>query len=98
MCGECDEDTDCDDGLFCNGPETCDQQTGECVDGTAPCGADQDCDEQLDQCVNQNDNGEPGPGPEPGDCAGGGAPCGALGLIHLSLMMLGLVSLKRRVR
>jgi hypothetical protein len=36
----CDGDADCDDGLFCNGAETCDTSTGACVPGTAP-----DCDD-----------------------------------------------------
>ncbi len=38
----------CDDGLFCNGVETCDQ--GNCVAGVAPCPVDQICDEALQQC------------------------------------------------
>ena len=31
----CEEDADCDDGLFCNGEETC--ADGECQAGTNPC-------------------------------------------------------------
>ncbi len=31
----CTDDTHCDDGLFCNGAETCDTTTGDCVAGTA---------------------------------------------------------------
>jgi hypothetical protein len=34
-------DSLCDDGLFCNGEETCDDD-GECVDGSAP-----DCDDEI---------------------------------------------------
>jgi len=37
----CTLDADCDDGLFCNGLETCDltdPANGVCVDGTRPCG------------------------------------------------------------
>jgi len=33
----CVDDTDCDDGVFCNGAETCDVDTGDCVAGTRPC-------------------------------------------------------------
>jgi hypothetical protein len=38
----CTTDTDCDDGLFCNGVETCDASS-VCQAGTAP-----DCDDSLD--------------------------------------------------
>ncbi|MGB2987382.1 MAG: hypothetical protein WBE26_16065, partial [Phycisphaerae bacterium] len=48
-CDECTVDADCDDGLYCNGVETC---TGaECVAGTSPCAADEVCDEDNDACV-----------------------------------------------
>ncbi len=39
----------CDDGLFCNGAETC--HDGQCQAGTPPCAAGQACDEDHDQCV-----------------------------------------------
>ena len=45
---ECEVDTDCDDGLFCNGVETC--VANECVPGTPPCPPDWVCDEGLDEC------------------------------------------------
>lgn len=45
---ECDEDLDCDDGLFCTGVETCVE--GECQPGTDPC-PDEVCDEENDVCV-----------------------------------------------
>lgn len=52
--GECTRDTDCDDGLFCNGLEVCDAQL-VCVPGTVPCaegeGVDEVCDEQVQACV-----------------------------------------------
>ncbi|MBW2263156.1 MAG: hypothetical protein JRG91_14400 [Deltaproteobacteria bacterium] len=35
--GCCHLDTDCDDGLFCTGVETCDTLTNSCVPGTNPC-------------------------------------------------------------
>lgn len=38
----------CDDGLFCNGAETCSTSTG-CVSGSAPCSGE--CDEVNDECV-----------------------------------------------
>lgn len=33
----CATDEECTDGLFCNGLETCDLETGDCVAGTRPC-------------------------------------------------------------
>ncbi|TPV94964.1 MAG: hypothetical protein B7733_12455 [Myxococcales bacterium FL481] len=56
--GECDSDDDCSDGLFCNGEETCNTDTRECVGGTEPCTEDGDvcngtvtCDEDADECL-----------------------------------------------
>ncbi len=52
---QCDFDADCDDGLFCNGAETC--VADVCVAGTPPCDdgvsctADT-CDEGADTCAN----------------------------------------------
>jgi hypothetical protein len=41
----------CDDGLFCNGVESCDPQDG-CVAGITPCNSDTErCDEATDECV-----------------------------------------------
>jgi len=40
----------CDDGLFCNGSETCDAGTG-CVAGTDPCQPGDTCDEGADDCI-----------------------------------------------
>ncbi len=37
----CTVDADCDDGLFCNGAETC--LTGSCVPGTSPCDPNAAC-------------------------------------------------------
>lgn len=42
----CQTDANCDDGLFCNGPELC--IAGRCVAGDAPCGCD--CVEANDSC------------------------------------------------
>jgi len=51
---KCSEDSECDDGLFCNGPEQCSRGRCSstlrfpCSDGD-PCTVDM-CDEELDQC------------------------------------------------
>lgn len=45
----CMTDADCDDGLFCNGAETCVDEV--CQDGTNPCEEGQDCDEDNAVCV-----------------------------------------------
>jgi hypothetical protein len=54
----CETDADCDDGVFCNGTETCAVGTGNCVAVSAcPPGIDgcvirnDSCDEVNDQCV-----------------------------------------------
>jgi V8-like Glu-specific endopeptidase len=40
----------CDDGLYCNGADSCDN--GECKEHDGdPCGSGETCDEQLDSCV-----------------------------------------------
>jgi len=44
----CEIDSDCDDNVFCNGQEQCDE--GKCVAGEAPCAADELCMEELDEC------------------------------------------------
>ncbi|MHC4063110.1 MAG: hypothetical protein ACYSUQ_11815 [Planctomycetota bacterium] len=44
----CTSDPECDDGLFCNGAETC--VAGDCEDGVDPCPG-QECDEDNDECV-----------------------------------------------
>ncbi len=43
----CTESAECDDGMFCNGVETCDE--GACAPGTSPC--EMACDEAADRCV-----------------------------------------------
>jgi hypothetical protein len=44
------QDELCDDGLFCNGAETC-HPTAGCQPGTPPCTPAQVCDEDADQCI-----------------------------------------------
>ncbi len=49
--GACANDADCDDGVFCNGAETCDNPGTElCLAGADPCPG-QLCDESGDVCV-----------------------------------------------
>jgi len=88
---ECTVDADCDDGVFCNGAETCDG-SGTCQSGAAPCAAGDTCDETANVCV------APPPPPEctvdadcddgvfcngaetcdgSGTCQSGAAPCAA---------------------
>ena len=45
---QCTVNADCDDGLFCNGAETC--NAGVCQAGSTPCPG-QGCDEQNDVCT-----------------------------------------------
>ena len=71
----CASDADCDDGLFCNGPETCDPADGAagadgCVAGESPC-AD-GCDEASDTCDGSCADAD-GDGVE--DAACGGSDC-----------------------
>jgi len=67
-CQPCTVDADCDDGVFCNGAETCDTATGICQAGTPPdcddgvvCTVDT-CDEVNDECVNTPDDASCGDG------------------------------------
>jgi len=46
----CSIDADCDDSLFCNGSESCDEQTNSCLSGANPCRESEECDELLDRC------------------------------------------------
>lgn len=84
-CIECTTDADCDNGVFCDGAETC--VDGDCAAGTAPCTADQTCDETNDICLNPTcasdadcDNGSFCDGAEAcvdGACVAGVDPCTA---------------------
>ena len=46
----CTMNADCDDGLFCNGVETCDAPNCTCLPGTNPCPTDANCNEDTDTC------------------------------------------------
>lgn len=48
---ECTSDVECDDGIFCNGAETC--MDGTCRPGTDPCPAGTECIEEADECREQ---------------------------------------------
>ena len=60
-CAHTPDDEDCDDGLFCNGTETCDPDNGCQAGSTVDC-ADQvgctvdECDEEADECVHTTDD------------------------------------------
>ena len=58
----CASDAECDDGLFCNGLETC--VNGTCVDGADPCGVDETCNETTNSC-------DPGPCTSNAQCDNG---------------------------
>ena len=49
-CDHIPSDLPCDDGLWCNGAETCDPLNG-CQAGTGPCQPDEACDETAGVCV-----------------------------------------------
>ena len=44
----CQADSECDDGLFCNGAETCVE--GACAEGSLPCGEGEYCNEGAGLC------------------------------------------------
>jgi hypothetical protein len=48
---DCVQDSDCDDGLWCTGAETCNETFGACTLAEAPCGSGLVCDEDNDTCV-----------------------------------------------
>lgn len=72
---------DCDDGVFCNGQESC--VNGTCVAGQSPCAEEFFCSEELTSCVacladGHCDDGAFCNGVEAcmeGECIGGTAPC-----------------------
>jgi len=55
---DCNQDSDCDDGVFCTGIETCDIGNGTCVYGTDPCDGEQVCDEDNATCAECLETGD----------------------------------------
>jgi len=51
-CIQCTTDADCDDGLFCNGAETCTEST--CYSGLVPCVEGDTCNESQRRCETLN--------------------------------------------
>ena len=49
-CCDCLGDADCDNGLFCDGEETCDPDSCVCQAGADPCPEGVECDEDNDRC------------------------------------------------
>jgi len=78
----CQTNADCDDGLFCNGTETC--LSGACYAGTPPCSGSL-CNESSDACVECLSNGDCDDGVYcngaercvSGSCQASSPPCGA---------------------
>jgi hypothetical protein len=84
-------DAECDDGLFCNGVESCDEVNDECVSSGAPCPDDglfctgtESCDEVNDTCTHSGNpclddgrfcTGEEGCNEENDTCLHSGNPC-----------------------
>lgn len=58
----CSDDTDCGDGVFCNGEERCSPDSEEadesgCIPGRGtPCDDDETCSEEEGRCLSQCDN------------------------------------------
>jgi subtilisin family serine protease len=60
VCDNTPDDGSCDDGLFCNGTESCDSGSG-CVSSGNPCSGNETCNESNDTCES--------------DCLSGGSSC-----------------------
>ncbi len=87
----CESAEECDDGVFCNGAEYCDDVTLKCASPEDPCGDDEifcngveSCDENADQCLHSGDpcvddgqfcNGDEICVEESGACVSEGNPC-----------------------
>lgn len=62
IANDCVQDSDCDDGLWCSGVETCNETLGACVLGTSPCEPGLVCDEDNATCVECIADGDCGEG------------------------------------
>ena len=85
---QCSSDPDSDDGLFCNGPETC--NAGSCSAGPDPCPGEA-CDDDSDSCVVSacDNDGTCETGEDcascPNDCAAGVGPGPGNGICEPSI-------------
>jgi len=59
-------DMDCDDGAFCNGDESCDEENDVCLHSGDPCAEEEECDEENDVCLSQPGSCELSVDPETG--------------------------------
>jgi hypothetical protein len=84
---ECEDDGDCDDGLFCTGAETC--VDGVCQNGTPPCSEDL-CDEENDLCAEPSGDGTLGSGQGAGPRGTRGG-CGLFNGVALLVLPLGML-------
>lgn len=67
--------THCDDGVFCNGVESCDDEIDACADGVPPCDADL-CDETRDLCADPPEDEDAGFYDAGGSADAGAPPAG----------------------
>ena len=87
IANDCVQDSDCDDGFWCTGTETCNETFGACVLGTSPCESGLVCDEDNDTCVECLGDGDCDDGlwctgaetcdEMAGACIAGTSPCGS---------------------
>lgn len=94
---QCEDDTDCDDNLFCNGTEVC--VDGICQDGAPPCTEDL-CDEDNDVCQEPSGPATIGAaqGAGPGGTRGGCGLFNGVALLFLPLAMLLWMGLRSHAR
>jgi hypothetical protein len=51
QCVECTASEDCDDGIYCNGEESCNLDNNTCLPGVSTCDEDEVCNTEDDVCV-----------------------------------------------
>ncbi|MBO6935991.1 MAG: putative metal-binding motif-containing protein [Deltaproteobacteria bacterium] len=77
--GGCAVDSDCDDGIFCNGAELC--TASRCESAAPACGDGERCDEDLDRCVSDCENPDmDGDGHDAVECGGDDCDDGDIGV------------------
>ncbi len=87
----CEDDSECQDGLFCNGTERC--EDGRCTDGPLPCDLeDETCLEDVNRCI----PAEPPPGQTVPNDDDQLFPtlCGSMGSLSMILIFIGLAALR----